>query len=178
METRNWVILVDQDDLEIGTAEKLMAHREGRLHRAFSIFIYNASGQMLLQQRAATKYHSGGLWSNACCSHPAPGSTLKADAHRRLQEEMGFTCPLTKAFAFTYRAAFENGLIEHEYDHVFLGRFDGTPQPDPDEVGAWKWMDVPDLYDDVRRHPERYTAWFRECLLRFAASLRLAEEAS
>ncbi len=158
------VILVDESGAEVGVAEKMAAHRTARLHRAFSIFIFHPDGRMLLQQRAAGKYHSAGLWTNACCSHPRPGESTADAAHRRLQEEMGFDCELEEIFHFTYQARLDNGLSEHEYDHVFIGAFDGTPSPNPDEAGDWKWIAVDELQQDVQSHPEQYTHWFRLAL--------------
>ncbi|MEA2701625.1 MAG: isopentenyl-diphosphate Delta-isomerase [Candidatus Parcubacteria bacterium] len=155
------VILVDEHDTQIGTMEKLAAHAQGRLHRAFSVFIFHSDGRMLLQRRAAGKYHSGGLWSNACCSHPRPGEPVEAAAHRRLREEMGIDCDLRETHAFIYRAPFPNGLIEHEYDHVFVGRSDDLPAPNPEEVDDWVWMDIPELRRDMKEHPEDYTYWFK-----------------
>ena len=128
------LILVDEQDNPIGTCEKMEAHRKGLLHRAFSVFIFDAQGRMLLQQRALSKYHSGGLWTNACCSHPFPGEDNLTAATRRLQEELGFTTSLRKAFDFYYRAAFDNGLTEHEFDHVFVGQYEGTLEVNPQEV--------------------------------------------
>ena len=128
------VILVDDRDNEIGTMEKMEAHYTPNLHRAFSVFVFNTRGQMLLQQRAKTKYHSGGLWTNTCCSHPYPGEEIEAAATRRLEQEMGFTTPLTKAFDFIYQATFDNGLTEYEFDHVFIGEYDGDVHPAKDEV--------------------------------------------
>jgi isopentenyl-diphosphate delta-isomerase len=158
------VILVDQNDIEVGTAEKLAAHAEGQLHRAFSVFVMNAGGALLMQKRSGSKYHSGGLWSNTCCSHPRPGETIAAAAHRRLQEEMGFDCELRPAFSFTYCAPVSNGLIEHELDHVLFGRFDGEPRPDPGEVDAWRWASFPELRAQVGVHPERFSIWLRIAL--------------
>lgn len=155
------VILVDEQDRELGTQEKIRAHRDASLHRAFSVFLLNSAGEMLLQRRAAGKYHSGGLWTNACCSHPRPGESTPAAAARRLREEMGIACPLEEAFAFLYRAELDGGLSEHEYDHVFLGRTDALPVPDEAEVEGWRWVDTRELVDDLRERPERYTAWFR-----------------
>lgn len=155
------VVLVDQSDREIGTLEKQRAHAEGRLHRALSVFVLNSRGEMLLQRRAASKYHSGGLWTNACCSHPRPGEPVDAAARRRLREEMGIDCPLEPAFVFTYRADVGGGLVEHEYDHVFLARCDDDPAPDAREVDAWRWVSVARLADEVTDEPERFTAWFR-----------------
>lgn len=155
------VVLVNEQDEAVGVEDKLQAHVAGVLHRAFSVFVFNARGDLLLQQRHPAKYHSGGLWSNTCCSHPRPGETVEAAAQRRLHEEMGFTCPLHRLFGFVYRARLDGGLYEHEYDHVFVGRFDGTPAPDAAEVAAWRWIAPEALRRDVHAHPEHYTYWFR-----------------
>ena len=154
-------MLVDRMGREIGTEEKLKAHREGKLHRAFSVFIFNTLGELLLQKRSETKYHSGGLWTNTCCSHPRPGEGHYCAARRRLNEEMGFDCELTELFSFTYHAELENDLFEHELDHVFIGHYDGHPVPDPDEVDDWKWMGIEELRQDVEEAPEQYTYWFK-----------------
>ncbi len=158
------VILVDPDDHEIGTAEKLTAHREGRLHRAFSVLIENEQGDMLLQRRAPGKYHSAGLWSNACCGHPRPGEDVRAAAERRLQEEMGFTVALQPALAFLYEERVEPDLVEHEFDHVLVGRFDGTPTPNASEVDAWRWVARATLATEVAGRPEAFTGWFSRIL--------------
>ncbi|MBI4546205.1 MAG: isopentenyl-diphosphate Delta-isomerase [Gemmatimonadetes bacterium] len=164
------VVLVDENDLEVGTAGKLAAHREPpRLHRAFSVFVFNTAGELLLQRRAAAKYHSAGLWSNTCCGHPRPGEDTLAAAHRRLEQEMGFDCELRAAFRFTYRAELGQGVAEHEFDHVFLGRFDGKPAPDPLEADGWRWAAPEVLRQDVARRPEAYTVWFRIALERLCA---------
>jgi len=152
------VILVDQHDRPVGEAEKLEAHRQARLHRAFSVFVLDSVDRVLLQRRAAAKYHSGRLWSNTCCGHPRPGEEAQAAAERRLAEEMGFQCPLEPAGAFVYQAALGD-LVEHEYDHVFRGRFDGTPRPDPAEVEAWQWISREALEADLAAHPGDYTVW-------------------
>jgi isopentenyl-diphosphate delta-isomerase len=158
------VILVDERDNPIGVAEKLEAHRTGKLHRAISVFIFNTNGEMLLQKRAKSKYHSGGLWTNTCCSHPRPNESNEVAAHRRLQEEMGFDCPLSEIHAFVYRVDFENGLTEHEYDHVFIGTFDGSPHPESQEAEDWKWISPATLKKDVAEYPDNYTYWFRLAL--------------
>lgn len=155
------VILVDPQDRQIGVEEKLKAHREGKLHRAFSVFVFNEKGEMLLQQRAWHKYHSGGLWTNACCSHPRPGEALEQAAARRLQEEMGFSCPLHRAFQFIYKAELDGGLIEHELDHVFVGTYNGTIQPNINEVAAFRWHPVLTIENDLKQSLEKYTVWFK-----------------
>jgi len=168
------VILVDEKDNEIGTEEKIKAHQNGgKLHRAFSIFIFNSQGQMLIHKRAKTKYHSPGLWTNACCSHPKPGESLKEAVHRRLKEEMGFDCELEEVFNFIYKADVGNGLTEWEFDHVFIGRFDGEPKPSPEEVDEWKWMNIDELKKDIEQNPEKYTPWFRIAFERVVNHLKL-----
>jgi isopentenyl-diphosphate delta-isomerase len=154
------VILVDEEDAELGTAEKLAAHAEGALHRAFSVVVFNRAGEMLLQCRAAGKYHSAGLWSNACCGHPRPGEDVRKAARRRLGEEMGIDCELKPLFHLRYRANLDGGLAENEYDHVFTARYDGEPRPNPAEVQAWRWVRLEEIRRDVDEEPERYTAWF------------------
>jgi isopentenyl-diphosphate Delta-isomerase len=154
------VILVDEQDNELGVMDKLQAHRQPTLHRAFSVFIFNSNQEMLLQQRAAGKYHSAGLWTNACCSHPLPGETTAAAAQRRLFEEMGFNTPLEKAFDFTYQACFDNGLSEYEYDHVFAGRYDGPVHPNPEEAGNYCYMPVSEIKEWLQRRPGQFTVWF------------------
>jgi isopentenyl-diphosphate delta-isomerase len=158
------VILVDADDHEIGTAPKLEAHQSGQLHRAFSVFIRNSSGEILLQRRADGKYHSSGLWTNTCCGHPRPGETTSNAAQRRLAEEMGIAPSLTESGHFLYQADLDRGLIEHEIDHVFTGVFNGSPVPDSREVSEWKWISVPALRDWVSRDPGAFTAWFSRAL--------------
>jgi isopentenyl-diphosphate Delta-isomerase len=155
------VILVDADDTAVGYRPKQEAHVEGLLHRAFSVFVFDSTGRMLLQRRAASKYHSGSLWTNTCCSHPRPGESTAAAARRRLAEEMGFTCALSEAFSFLYRADVGGGLIEHEYDHVFIGHFDGVPSPDPDEVEGWRWITPAAVARELEEEPGRFTVWFR-----------------
>jgi isopentenyl-diphosphate delta-isomerase len=140
--------------------EKMEAHQKAVLHRAFSVFIFNSRGEMLLQQRALHKYHSGGLWTNACCSHPYPGEDTRQAAQRRLAEEMGFTTPLEKAFDFTYKAAFDNGLTEHEFDHVFTGLYDGPVKPHKEEVSDYCYKPVDEIVESLQTHPDKYTAWF------------------
>jgi isopentenyl-diphosphate delta-isomerase len=154
------VILVNEQDEEVGSMEKMEAHYQGTLHRAFSIFIFNDRGEMLLQQRALNKYHSGGLWTNACCSHPRPGEDIVGAANRRLQEEMGFSTPLRKIFDFRYNASFDNGLTEHEFDHVFVGNFNGKIQPNPSEVHDYCFKTIGEIDANIASNANKYTAWF------------------
>ncbi len=158
------VTLVDENDREIGVEGKMAAHRSGKLHRAISVFIFDSAGRLLLQKRAAGKYHSAGLWSNTCCSHPRHGEHRLAAAHRRLQEEMGLACELQEVFSFVYRAELSNDLIENEYDYVFFGHYEGVPQPDPEEVEDWKWADMALLKKDLQTNPQAYTFWLAACI--------------
>ena len=158
------VILVDKDNNETGTEEKMKAHREGKLHRAFSIFIFNSSGKLMLQRRALKKYHNGGIWTNTVCSHPQPEESYEQAIHRRLQEEMGFDCDLEQKGCFIYQAKFPNGLIEHEYDCVFVGYYNNDPILNPDEAMDWKWISLPDLKNKINKNPESYTFWMKEIL--------------
>ncbi len=155
------IILVDKNDNKIGTGEKMKVHQDGKLHRAFSIFVFNSKNKMLLQKRAKTKYHCGGLWTNTCCSHPRSGESLEKATHRRLQEEMGFDCELKKIASFIYRAEFDNGLTEHEYDHIFTGRFDGEPKLNSEEADDYKWISLEELKKEIKKNPESFTVWFK-----------------
>jgi isopentenyl-diphosphate delta-isomerase len=155
------VILVDEQDRQSGTMEKLAAHKQGLLHRAFSIFIFNSNGKMLLQRRALKKYHSGGLWTNACCSHPEPGEGLDQATTRRLKEEMGFETSVEKLFDFIYKTSFENGLIEYEFDHVFAGEYDGAITPDSEEAMDYCYKSVPEISQSLQAQPHLYSAWFK-----------------
>lgn len=155
------VILVNEADEATGRMEKMEAHRKGLLHRAFSIFLFDRQGNMLLQQRAAAKYHGGLLWTNACCSHPFPGETVEAAAERRLQEELGFSTRLTKIFSFTYRAEVEHGLTEYEFDHVFAGTYEGPILADSAEVAATKYISMAELEKELMTAPQTFTTWFR-----------------
>jgi isopentenyl-diphosphate delta-isomerase len=155
------VILVNEKDEAIGTMPKMEAHRKGLLHRAFSIFIFDTEGHILLQQRSAQKYHSAGLWTNACCSHPRPGEEIRMAALRRLKEELGFTTGIQKAFDFVYRSDFDNGLTEYEFDHVFIGTYDQSIRPDPAEVSGYCFMSPDEIESSLSDHPEKYTVWFR-----------------
>jgi isopentenyl-diphosphate Delta-isomerase len=159
------VILVDPSDSPLGTAEKLEAHRRGLLHRALSVVVVNPLGQVLMQRRAAGKYHSAGLWANTCCSHPRPGEPTEDAARRRLLQEMGVECDVEPVGSVLYRAPVGHDLIEHEYDHVFLGRWEGTPRPDPEEVQAWRWVDPAELRRALRHRPDRFAAWVEAVLL-------------
>jgi len=156
------VIVVDPNDIPIGTAPKLEAHQNGLRHRAISVIIGDHRGRMLLHRRAAGKYHSGGLWTNTCCSHPRPGEHATDAAVRRLAEEMGITCPLAFIFSMNYRAEVSNNLIEDEIVHVFSGHFDGTPTPNPLEVSEWRWKPFAEIEREVDQRPEIYTVWFRK----------------
>ena len=154
------VILVNEYDVPLGSMEKLEAHRKALLHRAFSVFIFNGKGEMLLQQRAAQKYHSAGLWTNACCSHPRPGEDTGDAAIRRLREELGFTTDLKKVFDFTYRTEFGNGLTEFEFDHVFVGTYDGPVLPDEAEVSDYCYKTLDEIGTSLGTEPLSYTSWF------------------
>lgn len=154
------VILVDDADTAIGVGEKLDVHRRGDQHRAFSVFIFDSAGEVLLHRRAAGKYHSGGLWTNACCGHPRPGEETLAAAERRLVEEMGIRCELREVGVFSYRAELDSGLIENEIDHVFVGRFDGDPQPDPAEISEWARVGLREVRARLAGAPNQFTVWF------------------
>src|SRR5687768_11256150 len=155
------VVLVDEGDRQTGTADRLRVHRDGRLHRAISVFIIHDERGVLLQRRSASKPVAPGLWSNTCCTHPRPGETPAAAARRRLHEEMGLRCRLKRVFSFTYSAKFPGGWVEHELDHVFVGRTVRDPHPEPAEVAEWRWVQAETLRVDMRRHPARYTPWLR-----------------
>ena len=155
------VILVDEQDKELGSMEKMEAHRRGKLHRAFSVLLFNSKGELLLQKRSANKYHSAGLWTNTCCSHPKPGEAMEQAVRRRLQEEMGIDVPLEFAYKFLYRVALDNQLTEHELDHVYIGQFDGTPVVNKQEVEHWKFESLENLQADITRNQDAYTYWFR-----------------
>jgi isopentenyl-diphosphate delta-isomerase len=154
--------LVDENDRAVGVAPKLMTHQRGLRHRAISVVIRDHEKRILLQKRAAAKYHSAGLWTNTCCSHPRPGEEAHAAATRRLKEEMGIVCALSPLFVAEYRAIVSNDLTEHEIVHVFAGSFDGSPQPNPDEVSDWRWTAPSAIAREIGNHPEWYTVWFRK----------------
>ena len=155
------LILVNNQDQQIGTANKLAAHLNGQLHRAFSVFLFNNNDEFLLQQRALGKYHTPGLWSNTCCSHPYDGDELKTAAAKRLDEEMGVSTSLTEIFSAPYQAKFSNGLVEHEIDHIFVGRFDGTPMINTDEVRDWTYKSLAEIEAEMACFPNEYTPWFK-----------------
>lgn len=159
--TEEHVILVNEQDEPIGLMEKMEAHEKALLHRAFSVFVINSKNEIMLQQRAAHKYHSPLLWTNTTCSHQREGETNIQAGMRRLQEEMGFSTPLKELFSFIYKAPFDNGLTEHELDHVMIGQYDGEPNLNKDEAESWKWMSVEDVRQDMQLYPELYTVWFR-----------------
>jgi len=160
------LILVDEKDNQVGTCEKLAAHQQGKLHRAFSILVFNSKGEMMLQRRAKTKYHCGDLWTNTCCGHPRPGEDLLAAARRRLKEEMGFDCELHKLFDYIYKVKLDNGMTEYEFLHVYKGIFDGVPKINPEEADDWKWADVGRIRKAVSLNPIEYSPWFRLTLER------------
>ena len=170
------VILVDKKDKAIGVEEKIKAHQERKLHRAFSVFLFNKKGETLIQKRAKSKYHLGGLWANTCCSHPRPKENPKQAAKRKLKEEMGIECNLREAFSFVYKTKLTNlgkeGKLsssslaavrvgEHEFDHVFFGRFNGKPKPNKKEVADWQWVKLADLETDIKKTPQKYTPWLK-----------------
>lgn len=170
------LILVDNNDREVGFMNKLSVHRAGLLHRAFSVFVFNTKGELLVQQRADGKYHSAGLWSNTCCSHPIKGEEFEDTIARRLKEEMGIKCETDFQFSFMYKAVFENGLVENEFDHVYFGTTDDTPHPDNDEVKAWKYIDMRQLKEEIDTHPERFSAWLKICFPKVESAIKSANQ--
>lgn len=171
------VILVDPNDIQIGVMGKQKAHETGDLHRAISIFLFNSKGEMLLQKRASSKYHSGGLWTNTCCTHPRNGETTADSASRRLQEEMGMKSDLEYRFSFIYKAELENGLIEHEFDHVFFGVTDDLPQLNPIEAEDFKYENIYTIIEDIKQNGKAYTEWFKACLEQVKMHLELKQTA-
>lgn len=165
--SKEFVILVDEHNKEIGLMEKHEAHEKAMLHRAFSVFVFNSNNELLLQQRSISKYHSGGLWTNTCCSHPRSNETTLDAAHRRLKDEMGFDCDLTERFHFVYHAKLDNGFTEHELDFIYTGKFDGTPDINTNEVEAYKWLPMAKVIADVNDQPGLYTAWFKIILEKY-----------
>ena len=172
------VILVNERDEPIGLMPKMEAHEKAVLHRAFSVFVFNTKGELMLQQRALHKYHSPGLWTNTCCSHQRDGESNLAAGARRLQEEMGFVVPLEELFSFIYKAPFDNGLTEHELDHVMVGYSDEEPLINPEEVAAWKWMRMEEIAADMQQQPDNYTAWFKIIFDRVHTHLNKSHEKS
>lgn len=164
------VILVDVNDNQVGLMPKMEAHIKGELHRAFSVFIFNTRGELLLQERAHDKYHSAGKWTNTCCSHPRDGEATIAAAQRRLMEEMGMECDISFVFSFLYKAEVTEGIIENEYDHVFFGMTDELPAVNPAEVAGYKYVEMSSLADELDRYPEKYTAWLKICFSRVMES--------
>ncbi len=167
------VILVNELDEQIGLMGKLEAHQKAMLHRAFSVFIFNDNNEVMLQQRAASKYHSPGLWTNTCCSHQRNGESNIEAGKRRLKEEMGFVTELKEVVSFIYKAPFDNGLTEHEFDHVLTGNYSGEPIINEDEVAHWKWMRLIDIKNDIEKKPEIYTAWFKIIFSKFYEHLEI-----
>jgi isopentenyl-diphosphate delta-isomerase len=165
------LILVNEQDIQIGVQDKLSVHLEGLLHRAFSIFIFNSQSELLLQQRANGKYHSPGLWTNTCCSHPRPNESTIDACNRRLYEEMGMRAKLQFSFSFLYQFKFLNGLTEHEYDHVFIGQTDQEPVINLNEVQAWKYISIPKLEIEIALNPELYTPWLKICMAQLKENL-------
>ena len=161
-----FLILVDENDNPVGAQEKILVHQQGLLHRAFSVFLFNSKGELLLQQRADDKYHSAGLWTNTCCSHPRFGENIDSAVNRRLFEEMGLKCKTNYAFSFIYKAVFENGLTEHEYDNVYVGITDDLPITERSEVKSWKYLSLQKLKGEIEKHPDEYTQWIKICLAR------------
>ena len=168
------VILVNEQDEQIGLMPKLEAHQKALLHRAFSVFIFNDKNELMLQQRALDKYHSPGLWTNTCCSHQRDGETNIEAGKRRLQEEMGFVVDLQESISFMYKAPFDNGLTEHEYDHVLLGKYNNKPVINTSEAASWKWMLIEEVKDDITIHPELYTEWFKVIFDKFYEHLNIS----
>jgi isopentenyl-diphosphate Delta-isomerase len=171
--TEEKVILVNEKDEQLGLMPKMEAHRKAQLHRAFSVFVFNEKGELLLQQRAANKYHSSNLWTNTCCSHQRDGETNISAGKRRLQEEMGFVCDLKEVFWFVYKAPFDNGITEHELDHVMIGNYNQDPIINTVEVGSFKWMTLDDIKSDINKHPENYTKWFQIIFKEFYDRLKI-----
>ncbi len=167
------VILVNESDVQLGLMPKMEAHEKGVLHRAFSVFIFNTKNELMLQQRDHRKYHSPGLWTNTCCSHQREGEENIAAGKRRLKEEMGFTTDLQETISFIYKVPFDNGLTEHEYDHVLIGKYDAPPKPNPREVVSWKWMPLDDIREDMALNPENYTAWFKIIFDKFYVHIQI-----
>ena len=172
IDQQDMVILVNEQDMEIGLMPKLEAHEKGLLHRAFSVFIFNTKGEILLQQRALNKYHSAGRWTNTCCSHPRHGEEIHEAAKRRLMEEMGLETDLTHLFSFVYKEPFENGLTEHEYDHVFAGVANETPVIDPEEAAGWRYASLEEIEAEIKKDPHSFSVWFKASYLKVFGQVR------
>lgn len=166
------VILVNEKDEQIGLMPKMEAHEKALLHRAFSVFVFNDKNELMLQQRALSKYHSPGLWTNTCCSHQREGESNVEAGKRRLMEEMGFTTNLNDTISFIYKAPFDNGLTEHEFDHILVGNYEGEPNINPDEVAAWKWMTLDEVKKDMELNPDIYTQWFIIIFEKYYSSIK------
>lgn len=171
--SKEQVVLVDEHDNKIGLMPKIEAHEKALLHRAFSVFVFNEDNELMVQQRALHKYHSPGLWTNTCCSHQRDGESNIEAGKRRLMEEMGFSTELQESISFIYKAPFDNGLTEHEYDHILLGYYNEEPNINPDEVAAWKWMTLEELQKDIAKQPDLYTAWFKIIFEKFYEHINL-----
>ncbi|WP_048331315.1 isopentenyl-diphosphate Delta-isomerase [Bizionia psychrotolerans] len=169
------VILVNENDEQIGLMGKMEAHEKALLHRAFSVFVFNDKNELMIQQRAKHKYHSPGLWTNTCCSHQRAGESNIQAGKRRLQEEMGFVTDLEESISFIYKAPFDNGLTEHEFDHILIGHFNESPQINPEEVAAWKWMTLDAVKADLKMKPDLYTAWFKIIFEKFYEHINITE---
>ena len=172
----NNVVLVDKFDNEIGIQEKILAHKQGILHRAFSIFIFNKKKELMIQKRAKSKYHSGGLWSNTCCSHPKPKESIEKSTRIRLLEEMGFSCSLKKITQFVYKANLEDGLIEYEFDHIFIGTYDHSPTINRNEVEEWKWISMQCLEKEISKKPQIYTYWLKEFITKHYSKKKIKSQ--
>ncbi|OBX22964.1 MULTISPECIES: isopentenyl-diphosphate Delta-isomerase [Bizionia] len=170
------VILVNENDEQIGLMGKMEAHKKALLHRAFSVFVFNDKKELMIQQRAMHKYHSPGLWANTCCSHQRDGESNIEAGKRRLQEEMGFVADLEESISFIYKAPFDNGLTEHEFDHIMIGYFNDAPKINPDEVAAWKWMALDTIKADMKLQPDLYTAWFKIIFQKFYEHINITEQ--
>ncbi len=172
------VILVNEFDEQIGLMPKMEAHEKALLHRAFSVFIFNDKNELMLQQRALDKYHSPGLWTNTCCSHQRDGESNIEAGKRRLQEEMGFVVNLQESISFIYKAPFDNGLTEHEFDHILIGKYNKKPHINTSEVANWKWMPIEEVKDDMILHPEIYTEWFKIIFEKFYQHINILDNES
>lgn len=174
-DNKEYVILVNPNDEKVGLMEKIEAHQKALLHRAFSVFIFNDANELMLQQRALSKYHSPGLWTNTCCSHQRDGESNLEAGHRRLQEEMGFVTPLKETISFIYKAPFDNGMTEHELDHILIGHFNDEPQINKKEVASWKWMPLETIKSDILNAPELYTEWFKIIFEKFYKTINVTK---